>query len=157
VRGLAVRMRTLAGTAFPPARRFYTDRTDCRMDIIFIDELRVSTLIGIYPREKAMPQTVEMSLQIGTLTTSAGATDDIGDTIDYAMVVERLRAELATQHFNLLEKLAEYVARLLLEDFGASWVRVSIAKLGMMPGVRRVGVVIERGERGEHGERGRST
>ena len=62
-------MRTLAGLALPPARRFYTDPTDCRMDIIFIDELRVSTLIGIYPREKAMPQTVEMSLQIGTLTT----------------------------------------------------------------------------------------
>jgi len=142
-------MRTLAGSALPPARRrFYTDQTDCRMDIIFIDELRVSTLIGIYPREKAMPQTVEMSLQIGTVTTGAGATDDIGDTIDYAKVVERLRSELAAQHFNLLEKLAEYVARLLLEDFGATWVRVSIAKLGMMPGVRRVGVVIERGERG---------
>ena len=91
------------------------------MDIIFIDELRVSTLIGIYPREKAMPQTVEMSLQIGTVTTSAGASDEISDTIDYAMVVERLRAELASQHFNLLEKLAEYVARLLLEDFGATW------------------------------------
>ena len=114
------------------------------MDIIFIDDLRVSTLIGIYPREKAMPQTVEMSLQIGTSTASAGASDDIGDTIDYAAVVDRLRTELATQHFNLLEKLAEYVATLLLEDFGATWVRVSIAKLGMMRGVRRVGVVIER-------------
>ena len=55
-----------------------------------------------------------------------------------------LRAELGARHFNLLEKLAEYVATLLLEDFGAQWVRVSVAKLGMMPGVRRVGVVIER-------------
>jgi len=117
------------------------------MDIIFIDDLRLSTLIGIYPREKAMPQTVEISLQIGTSTAGAGASDDIGDTIDYAVVVDRLRTELSTQHFNLLEKLAEYVATLLLEDFGAKWVRVSIAKLGMMPGVKRVGVVIER-ERG---------
>ena len=115
------------------------------MDIIFIDDLRISTLIGIYPREKAMPQTVEMSLQIGTSTANASASDEIGDTINYAVVVERLRAELATQHFNLLEKLAEYVARLLLDDFGATWVRVSIAKLGIMQGVRRVGVVIERG------------
>ncbi|MBN8453735.1 dihydroneopterin aldolase, partial [Accumulibacter sp.] len=49
------------------------------------------------------------------------------------------------RHFNLLERLAEYVATLLLEDFGATWVRVSIAKLGMMRGVARVGVVIERG------------
>jgi dihydroneopterin aldolase len=115
------------------------------MDIIFIDDLRISTLIGIYPREKAMPQTVEISLQIGTLTAEASASDDLGDTIDYAQVVERLRSELAAQHFNLLEKLAEYIAKLLLEDFGALWVRVSIAKLGMMRDVRRVGVIIERG------------
>jgi len=115
------------------------------MDIIFIDDLRLSTLIGIYPREKAMPQTIEMSLQIGTSTANAGSSDHIGDTINYATVVERLRTELSAQHFNLLEKLAEYVAKLLLEDFGAIWVRVSIAKLGIMQGVRRVGVVIERG------------
>ena len=114
------------------------------MDIIFIEELRAETWIGIYPREKAMPQTVEISLQIGVSTTSAGASDDIRDTIDYAVVVDRLRSELGVRHFNLLEMLAEYVAALLLEDFGATWVRVSIAKLGMMRGVRRVGVVIER-------------
>lgn len=114
------------------------------MDIIFIEELRVETWIGIYPREKAMPQTVEMSLQIGVSTASAGATDDIRDTVDYAVVVQRLRAELAGRHFNLLEKLAEHVATLLLEDFAAHWVRVSVAKLGMMPGVKRVGVIIER-------------
>ncbi len=116
------------------------------MDIIFIDDLRLSTLIGIYPREKAMPQTVEMSLHIGTPSTRAGASDNIDDTINYAAVVGRLRSELAAQHFNLLEKLAEHVASILLDEFGARWVRVSIAKLGMMNGVRRVGVIIERGE-----------
>lgn len=115
------------------------------MDIIFIDDFRLSTLIGIYARERAVPQTIEMSLQIGTSTTGAGASDDIGDTINYAVVVDRLRSELATRHFNLLETLAEYVASLLLDDFGAIWVRVSIAKLGVMRDVRRVGVMIERG------------
>ena len=117
------------------------------MDIIFIDELRLSTLIGIYPRERVVPQTVEMSLQIGTSTASAGVSDDIVDTIDYAVVVERLRSELATQHFNLLEKLAVYVAGLLFEQFGARWVRVSLAKLAMMGGAKRAGVIIERGVR----------
>ncbi len=114
------------------------------MDIIFIDDLRLPTLIGIYPREQAIPQTIEISLQIGTSTTCAGSSDNIRDTIDYAKVVERLRADLAEQHFHLLEKLAEHVASLLLDDFGAIWVRVSIAKLGMMRGVRRAGVSIER-------------
>jgi dihydroneopterin aldolase len=118
------------------------------MDIIFIDDLRIQTLIGIYPREKVVPQTIEMSLQIGTSTAGAGTSDNIGDTIDYAKVVERLRADLANEHFNLLEKLAEHVATLLLREFGAAWVRISIAKLGMMSGVRRVGVIIERGTRG---------
>lgn len=114
------------------------------MDIIFIEDLRLTTWIGIYPREKAMPQTVEMSLQIGASTVSAGNSDDIRDTIDYAVVVQRLRETFKDQHFNLLEKLAEETAALILRDFRAQWVRVSIAKLGMMPGVRRVGVVIER-------------
>jgi 7,8-dihydroneopterin aldolase/epimerase/oxygenase len=124
---------------------FYTSAAvDRPMDIIFIEELRAETWIGIYPREKAMPQTVEISLRIGVSTASAGASDDIRDTVDYAIVVERLRADLAASHFNLLEKLAEHIATFLLESFAANWVRVSVAKLGMMPGVKRVGVVIER-------------
>ncbi len=114
------------------------------MDIIFIDDLRIATLIGIYPRERELPQTIEISLQIGTSTANAGASDDIHDTIDYAAVVARVRSDLGTRHFGLLEKLAEYVAELLLEDFGAQWVRVSVAKLGVMRGVRRAGVIIER-------------
>ena len=118
------------------------------MDIIFIDDLRISTLIGIYPREQTLPQTIEISLQIGTSTVGAGASDDIRDTIDYAAVVERIRTDLAAQHFRLLEKLAEHIANLLLRDFGAKWIQVSVAKLGVMGGVRRAGVSIERGERG---------
>ncbi|QEL66159.1 dihydroneopterin aldolase [Oryzomicrobium terrae] len=114
------------------------------MDIIFIDDLRIDTLIGIYPREREMRQTIEVSLKIGLSTASAGASDDIHDTINYAEVVGRLRQELGVRQFGLIEKLAEYIATLLLEDFGAQWVQVSIAKLGMMPGVKRVGVVIER-------------
>ena len=114
------------------------------MDLIFIDELRAETWIGIYPREKAMPQTVEISLQIGVSTVSAGASDDIRDTVDYAVVVDRLRADLAASHFNLLEKLAEHISTWLLREFAVHWVRVSVAKLGMMAGVKRVRVIIER-------------
>lgn len=114
------------------------------MDIIFIESLRVETLIGIYPRERIVPQSVVIDLKIGHSTATAGASDDIHDTIDYAEVVSRLRSVLAEKHFQLLEKLSEFVATLLLEDFGAQWVQVSVAKLGMMPGVARVGVVIER-------------
>lgn len=114
------------------------------MDIIFIEDFRVEARIGIYPRELAVSQTIELSLQMGVSTASAGASDNIRDTIDYAVVVDRLRQDLGSQRFGLLEKLAEHVATLILEEFRASWVRVSVAKLGMMPGVKRVGVIIER-------------
>ncbi len=117
------------------------------MDLIFIDDLRIATHIGIYPREQALPQTVEISLQIGLSHAQAGRSDHIDDTIDYAAVVGRLHNELSVRHFKLLERLADFIATLLLEEFGAAWVRVSLAKLGIMRDVGRVGVIIERGTR----------
>ncbi len=117
------------------------------MDFIFVEELRVKAWVGIYAREKAAPQTVEIHLTFG-VPDAAAEHDDIATTIDYAKVVERIRAELAERHFNLLETLGEFVVHLLLDDFGAPWVKIRIAKLGVMSGVRRVGIVIQRGRDG---------
>ena len=113
------------------------------MDFIFIDDMRVDAHVGIFPRERAAPQTLEISLTFG-VPDAAAANDDISDTIRYDEVIERIRRELGERHFNLLEALGEFVIGLMLEQFGAPWVKISIAKLGIMKGVRRVGVQIER-------------
>jgi dihydroneopterin aldolase len=113
------------------------------MDLIFIDEMRVEAHVGVFEREKAAPQTIEISLSFG-VPDAAAQNDDIVDTIRYDVVIARIRAELAARHFNLLETLGEYVIGLLLDEFGSPWAKISIAKLGIMPGVRRVGVSIER-------------
>ncbi len=113
------------------------------MDFIFIDDLRVDAHVGIYPREQAAAQTLEISLTFG-VPDEAAQNDDITRTIDYAMVIGRIRAELAAHRFNLLETLGEFVIELMLKEFSAPWVKISIAKLGVMKGVRRVGVQIER-------------
>ena len=113
------------------------------MDFIFIDDLRVDAQVGIYPREQVSPQTLEISLTFG-VPDEAAQNDDIARTIDYAVVIARIRAELAAHRFNLLETLGEFVIDLMLKEFGAPWVKISIAKLGVMKGVRRVGVQIER-------------
>ena len=113
------------------------------MDFIFIDDMRVDANVGIFEREKASPQTLEISLTFG-VPDEAAQNDDIDKTIRYDAVIDRIRAELATRHFNLLETLGEYVIGLLLNEFGAPWVKISIAKMGIMKGVRRVGVQIER-------------
>ncbi len=113
------------------------------MDFIFIDDMRVDAHVGVFPRERVAAQTLEISLTFG-VPDEAAKNDDIADTIRYDEVIERIRRELAERHFNLLETLGEYVIALMLEEFGAPWVKISIAKLGIMKGVRRVGVQIER-------------
>lgn len=113
------------------------------MDFIFIDEMRVDAHVGIFEREKVAPQTLEISLTFG-VPDEAAQDDDINKTIRYDVVIERIRSELAARHFNLLETLGEYVIGLLLNEFGAPWVKISVAKIGIMKGVRRVGVQIER-------------
>jgi len=114
------------------------------MDFIFIEDLRVDTRVGIYPRERAAPQTLELNLTFG-VPDEAAQHDDIRDTIDYAEVIDRIRDELAQRHFNLLETLGEFIIALMLEQFKAPWVKLSIAKVGVARGVKRVGVFIERG------------
>lgn len=113
------------------------------MDFIFIDDMRVDAHVGVFEREKAAPQTLEISLTFG-VPDEAAQDDDIDKTIRYDAVIDRIRAELALRHFNLLETLGEYVIGMLLNEFGAPWVKISIAKMGIMKGVRRVGVQIER-------------
>ena len=117
------------------------------MDIIFLREVRVDTVIGVYEWERRAPQTIELDLDIDIPSKAPCHSDNIGDTIHYGVVVERLRATLAEQHFLLIEALAEHIARIVREEFGAPWVRVAVTKLGILPGVKKVGVQIERGHR----------
>ncbi|QID18944.1 dihydroneopterin aldolase [Nitrogeniibacter mangrovi] len=117
------------------------------MDFIFIEELRVKARVGIYPREQVAAQTLELNLTFG-VPDAAAERDDIDDTIDYAKVIERIRDELGKRHFNLIETLGEFVVALLFDEFNAPWVKLRIAKIGIMKDVRRVGVYIQRGRDG---------
>ena len=114
------------------------------MDIIFLREIRLDARIGIYKREKSITQTVELDLDMALPDDRVFKSGKVADTIDYAVVVERIRAVLVEQHYGLVENLAEHVAQIIIDEFHAPWVRVSIAKIGAQPNARRVGVVIER-------------
>lgn len=118
------------------------------MDIIFLHTVRAKTLIGWYEWERVAPQVMEFDLEIGLPSSKASGSDNLTDTIDYDKVVSDLRADLAEQHFQLLEALAEHIAQRIMSNFGAPWVRVSVTKLGILHEVGRVGVTIERGVRG---------
>lgn len=116
------------------------------MDIIFIQDFRLEMLIGVYDWERHVPQTVQLDIEIG-LPPREKRSDRIGDTIDYARVVSRIRTAIAENRFLLVEALAEHIAQLIMGEFHAPWVRASVTKLGALQGVKRLGVTIERGSR----------
>jgi len=114
------------------------------MDAIVIRDLRVEALIGIHRRERHAPQTVSIDLEIGVPGTAVFASDKVADTIDYEQVALGIRTLASSGHFRLVETIADRIATLLIRDFGAPWVKVSVAKVGILPNARFVGVTIER-------------
>ena len=114
------------------------------MDIIFLHDFKAKTLIGIYPWERKVPQTIQLDLEIALPTSRACQSDNIEDALNYALVVERINEVLTERHFSLLEALAEHIAQTILTEFKSPWIKVSIAKLGIIRGVKRLGICIER-------------
>jgi dihydroneopterin aldolase len=104
----------------------------------------VQALIGIHKRERHVAQTVSIDLDIGLPGARVFQSDKVADTIDYEQVSLRIGALAGSGHFKLVETLAERIARLLLEEFGAPWVKVSVAKIGILGNAKFVGVTIER-------------
>lgn len=114
------------------------------MDIIFVRDIRLETLIGAYEHERRQPRTLQVNVEIGRQAIRACKTDKLADTIDYAAVVGAVQEVFASHRFHLLEPLADTLAELMLSRFEAQWVRVELSKIGVVPNARDVGVRIER-------------
>ena len=117
------------------------------MDIIYLKDLRIDTIIGIYNWERCTRQTVILDVEMGTDISRAAMSDSIEHTLDYKAVAKRLISFVGESEFELVETLAERVAEIILNEFMVSWVRLSINKQGAVRGVRDVGVIIERGKK----------
>jgi len=117
------------------------------MDIIYLNDLQIDAVIGIYEWERRVKQTVALDLEMAADIARAAASDDVADTINYKAVAKRLIDYVGQSRFHLVETLAERVAGIILEEFKVRWVRVRVNKKGAVRGARDVGVVIERGER----------
>lgn len=114
------------------------------MNTIFITDLRVSTRVGVYDWERALPQTLRLDVELGLASDRAFASDDFADALDYSAVVARLKEHAASHGCRLLERFAQQAADIVLGEFAATWVKVRVAKLGALPGVKEIGVAIER-------------
>ena len=116
------------------------------MDTVFIEDLRIETVIGIYDWERQIRQVVAIDLEMAFDNTKPAATDRIADTLDYKAVSKRLIAFVEASHFELVETLAERCAQIVLDEFGVTWLRLKLSKPGAVRGSRAVGVRIERGK-----------
>jgi dihydroneopterin aldolase len=120
--------------------------TDEIMDKIFLSELKIDTVIGIWEWERKIRQTVVIDLEMSADIARAAATDRVEDTLNYKLVAKRLQSFVADSSFQLVETLAERIAGIVLDEFDVQWVKVRVNKPGAIRGSRDVGVLIERGE-----------
>ena len=117
------------------------------MDIVFVEDLRIETVIGIYDWERKIKQTVALDLEMAFDNRKPASTDKIEDTLDYKAVSKRLIAFVESSHFELVETLAEKCAQIIREEFRVPWLRLKLSKPGAVRGSNAVGVIIERGEK----------
>ena len=117
------------------------------MDIVYIRDLKIETIIGIFDWERRIRQTVSIDLEMATDIRKAAASDNIVDALDYKAVAKRLITFVGESEFMLVETLAEKVAAIVLGEFSVPWVRLRLSKPGAVRGSQDVGIVIERGEK----------
>ncbi|HEX4481963.1 MAG TPA: dihydroneopterin aldolase [Rudaea sp.] len=117
------------------------------MDTVFVEDLRIETVIGIYDWERKIKQTVALDLEMAFDNRKPAATDKIEDTLDYKAVAKRLIAFVESAHFELVETLAERCAQIVRDEFRVPWLRLKLSKPGAVRGSKAVGVIIERGDK----------
>lgn len=113
-------------------------------DKIFLRQLKFKTIIGIFPHEKLIPQTIIIDLEIKKNFQNAIKTDSIEDTICYETLVNELENFFSNNSSNLLESLADKVAYFILKKFKAPKVKVTLTKPAAIPHSLEVGVIVER-------------
>ena len=115
------------------------------MDIIFLGGLEIETIIGIYDWERLTKQKIILDIEMAYDIGKAAETDDIAHTLDYKAVSKRIISFVETSECYLVEKLITEIADLIRNDFGVSWVKITLNKKGAISGASDVGIIIERG------------
>jgi dihydroneopterin aldolase len=118
-------------------------------DTVFLHDLRVETVVGIWEWERRIRQTVSIDLEMASDISRSASTDNIDDALNYKAVAKRVQQFVGDSSFHLVETMAERIAALILDEFAVPWVQVRVNKPGAIRGARDVGVMIRRSRSGE--------
>ncbi len=113
-------------------------------DYVFIEDLRIQTVIGVFDWEREITQTISLDLKMQFDIRKAGESDNIADTLDYKAVSKRLIQFVETSEFQLVEALAEHCAHIILTEFPVTKVKLKLRKPGAVRGSSAVGVMMKR-------------
>ncbi len=113
-------------------------------DTVFLHELKVETILGIWGWERKIRQTVSIDLEMGADIRRAAETDSIDDTLNYKAISKRVQQFVAESEFQLVETMAEKIAELVLQEFKVPWIQVRVSKPGAIRGAKNVGILIHR-------------
>jgi 7,8-dihydroneopterin aldolase/epimerase/oxygenase len=114
------------------------------MNKIFVHDLRLETRIGVYDWEQHLPQSIRLDIDVGVPSDKPFESGKLEDALDYAAMIARIKVFAQDNPHPLLERFTEAIAQLILSEFGAPWVKVRVAKLAPLPGVKELGIEIER-------------
>ena len=117
---------------------------DINMDKIFINDLQVETVIGIFDWEREIKQTISINLEMEFDISKAAKSDDINDSLDYKKVSKRIISLCEKADSYLVENLIEKIAQVVLKEFPVSKVTISLEKPGALRGSKSVGIKITR-------------
>ena len=117
------------------------------MDRIFIKNLTVETIIGIYDWERTNRQRVILDLEMSADISKAALAENVDSTLNYKTLSEVLTKFIENSEFQLIETMAEGVTEIVRQDFGVQWVKLTLHKPDALPASTDVGVIIERGLR----------
>jgi dihydroneopterin aldolase len=113
-------------------------------DIVYIRDLQVETVIGIFDWERKIKQTVSIDIEMATDIAKAAKSDHIDDAINYKAVGKRIIQFVEESEYQLIETMVETIAQIVLKEFNVNWLRLRVSKPGALRGAKDVGLVIER-------------
>lgn len=114
-------------------------------DRVFIRDLLLRTIIGINDDERVKKQDVIVNIELDADTKPAARSDAIDDAVNYRDIAKRTIDLVESSQFFLVERLAEEIAKLCLDDARVARVRVTVEKPTAVRFAKSVGVSIERG------------
>ena len=121
------------------------------IDRIYIKDLRLRCIVGIYPEERTNKQDVVINVEIWCDLRKAGESDQIEDTVNYKYVKKRIVSLVENSDYLLIERMAGNIADLCLEEEGVEQVKVTVDKPGALRFARSVAVEITRTRKTENG------